>query len=193
MSTLGIAMLIIVVVGVGLWWFEIRGAASPGSQQPEGLGVVALPVGLNPTGRPAVADLGRAAPNFTLSGPAGEVLTLTDFRGRYVLVNFWASWCGPCRGETPALEALYQRSGRSLVVLGVNQQESAETARSFLEEFAVTYPVVLDLDGEVNAAYRVARGLPISMLIDPAGIVLRVYVGRVTDEQLAALEAEYLQ
>lgn len=194
MSTLGIAMLIIVVVGVGLWWFEIRGADGPAGLQPIGLGVVALPANLNPTGRAPAAEEGRAAPNFRLGAAAGETHTLTDFRGSFLLVNFWASWCGPCRGETPALQRLYERmKGRSFVVLGVNQQEDPGTVKRFLDEFGVTYPVVLDRDGEVNAAYRVARGLPVSLLVDPLGIVRRVYVGRIDDKQLADLEREFLQ
>jgi thiol-disulfide isomerase/thioredoxin len=190
-STLGLAALIILVVGAGIWWFELRGPSSEGVQPP-GLGVVSLPGSLNPTGRPPSPEPGRAAPDFLLATPAGDVLGLSELRGKYVLVNFWASWCNPCRGETPDLQRLYERQGERLVVLGVNQQEAAAVAQAFLEEFSVTYPAVLDRDGEVNLAYRVT-GLPISVLVDPAGIVVRVYFGRLSEEDLAALEAEYLQ
>lgn len=192
-STLGVAALIILVVALGIWWFEVRGGDGGDSATSPGIGVIDLPASQNPTGRPPSAETGRAAPNFRLASLDGADLTLTDFRGRWVLVNFWASWCGPCRGETPDLQALYERaSGRGVVVLGVNQQEPLETARGFAREFGVTYPVILDRSGVVSAAYRVGRGLPVSFLVDPDGVITRIYLGRVTAEELARLETEYL-
>jgi thiol-disulfide isomerase/thioredoxin len=193
LSTLGLAALVVAVVGFAIWWFEVRGGDSGGIET-EGLGVVELADALNPTGRPPSAEPGRAAPNFRLADLAGGALTLSDLQGTYVLLNFWASWCGPCRGETPDLQRLYERlqpSGR-LVVVGVNQQEDADTARSFVHEFGVTYPIVLDQTGEVSSTYRVGRGLPVSILLDPVGVIVDVYIGRVGEEELAAIERDYL-
>ncbi len=186
-ATFGVAALVVAVVGVGIWFLELRGDGG-GAEAEAGLGVVTLEDGLNPTGEAPAAAVGRAAPAFRLRTLEGAVTTLTEQRGRYVLLNFWASWCGPCRGETPALQAFFERTPPALVVVGVNQQEEAETARTFAEAFAVTYPIALDTDGQVSSAYRVSTGLPVSFLIDPQGVIERVHLGALTEDDLAELE-----
>jgi cytochrome c biogenesis protein CcmG/thiol:disulfide interchange protein DsbE len=189
-STLGLAALVVAVVALGIWWFELRGADGPGTPERGEFGIVALPADLNPTGRAARSEPGRAAPDFRLETVTGAPSRLTDYRGRYVLVNFWASWCGPCRGETPDLQQFARRMGDRAIVLGVNQQEDAATARSFIEQFGVTYPILLDRTGEVSLAFQVGRGLPVSVLVDPSGIVVRIYTGRITREQLDEIAAQ---
>ncbi len=189
-STLGVAALVIVVVGLAIWWFEFRGEDVGGGGT--GGGVIELPAALNTTGRPPAAEAGRAAPDFRLSSLDGSSPTLDSFRGKFVLLNFWASWCGPCRGEAPDLEALNARSVGRLVVLGVNQQESPATAADFVREFGLTYPVVLDRAGAVSEAYRVGRGLPVSFLVNPQGVILRIWLGRVSPDDIATIEREYL-
>ena len=187
--TFGIAVLVVAVVGLGIWFLEIRGDGG-GVEAEAGLGVVALTESLNPTGEAPAAEVGRAAPAFRLRSPDGSVAALTDYRGQYVLLNFWASWCGPCRGETPALQAFFEQESPGLVVVGVNQQEGAETAREFADGFGVTYPIALDADGQVSSAYRVTTGLPVSFLIDPEGVIQGVHLGALTDQDLAELAAE---
>ncbi|MYD28514.1 MAG: redoxin domain-containing protein [Dehalococcoidia bacterium] len=187
--TFGIAALVVAVVGFGIWFLEIRGDGG-GVEAEAGMGVVALAGSLNPTGEAPAAEVGRAAPAFRLRDLDGSAAELTDFRGQYVLLNFWASWCGPCRGETPALQAFFEDRSPGLVVVGVNQQETAETAGAFTEQFDVTYPIVLDADGQVSGAYRVSTGLPVSFLIDPEGVIQRVHLGALTDSDLAELAAE---
>lgn len=187
--TFGIAALVVAVVGFGIWFLEIRGDGGGVEAEP-GMGVVALAEALNPTGEAPAAEVGRAAPAFRLRSLDGSATELTDYRGRYVLLNFWASWCGPCRGETPALQAFFERESPGLVVIGVNQQETAETAGAFTDQFAVTYPIALDADGQVSGAYRVSTGLPVSFLIDPDGVIQRVHLGALTDSDLAELAAE---
>ncbi|MEP6871453.1 MAG: TlpA disulfide reductase family protein [Anaerolineaceae bacterium] len=191
-STLGIAALIVIVVGAALWYLEFRDNGSSGGSGTPGLGIIPLPDHLNTTGKAPAAQTGRAAPNFTLMSPEGRVARLDTYRGVYVVVNFWASWCGPCRGETPDLEALQRAAsgGESpkLVVLGVNQQEEADTARKFANEFDVSYPILLDLAGEVSEGYRVGRGLPISFLVDPAGVIEKVYLGALSRDSLAEIK-----
>jgi peroxiredoxin len=170
-------------VGLGIWYFQLRGNDGPGNTH--GLGVVALAAGQNPTGKAPAAETGRAAPGFRLAGLNGGTVNLTDYRGKYVLLNFWASWCGPCRGETPALQKLYSQAGnKDLVVIGVNQQETQGAAKSFIDEFGVTYPVALDRSGDVSVAYR-ANILPVSVLIDPQGVIRQIWNGKLTDSNLA--------
>jgi len=188
-STLGLAALIVLVVAAGIWYFEFRDTSGGGSSSSP-YGVEGLPGTLNPTGKSPAAREGRAAPNFRLASTTTGSRALTDFRGKWVLLNFWASWCPPCRDETPDLQSFYEHNrNEDMVVLGVNQQEKPEAARSFLDEFGVTYPVVLDSDGEVSEAYGVGRGLPMSFLISPSGVVEKVYFGRLGESHLDDIAA----
>ena len=189
-STLGLAAAIIGVVALALWFFEFR--SSDPAESPTG-GIVELPAAQNPTGEAPAAREGRAAPNFRLQTVDGTSLALTDLRGKAVILNFWASWCPPCRGETPDLQRLAEATGAAgrLAVVGVNQQESLSTAKSFLTEYSVTYPVVLDADGGVSAGYRISRGLPITLLIDAQGVIQRIYLGRLTSDDITKLIADY--
>lgn len=192
-STLGLAALVIVTVGAAIWWLEVRESGTGAGVETD-MGIAALPDELNGTGEPPAAREGRAAPDFRLRTLDGHVARLSDYRGRFVLVNFWASWCGPCRGETPDLEAFYrQYRDRGLVVLGVNQQESESTARALAEQFAVSYPILLDRSGGVSDGYRVSTGLPISFFIDRDGIIQRIFIGRVEWSDLESLAREYLE
>jgi len=192
-STLGLAALIVLVVGAGLWYFEFRGGSegSGGSGTP-GLGIVALPDGMNPTTESPAAREGRAAPDFALQGLDEQTARLTDYRGKYVLLNFWASWCRPCRDETPDLQSFYEHNRGDFTILAVNQQEQKAAAETFAGEFGVTYPVVLDSSGEVSSAYGVGRGMPISFLVAPDGVIEKVVFGQLTEEHFAEIE-ELLQ
>jgi peroxiredoxin len=192
-STLGLAALIVCVVGAAIWYFEFRNGGSAGGAGTPGLGIVELSDSLNPTGSPPAAREGRAAPDFRLATLGESAESLTDYRGKYVLVNFWASWCGPCRKETPDLQSFFEHNaGRGFVILGLNQQEQPRAAKEFVEEFGMTYPVLLDRSGEVSQAYGVGRGMPISFLVNPEGVIEEVTFGVLTDETLAEI-AEKLQ
>ncbi len=108
-------------------------------------------------------------PDFTLPSPAGKKLSLKDFRGKLVFLNFWASWCDPCREEMPAMERLYQEfKGKGFVILAVNVKDSRKDALTFIKELKLTYPVVLDPEGQVGLLYG-AWGLPATYLIGPKG------------------------
>jgi peroxiredoxin len=190
-STLGVAALIAVTVGLAIWFFEFRGGSTAGSVE-DGFGAIALADSLNPTGRPPAAELGRAAPDFRLPTLGGDVRTLSSLRGKTVLLNFWASWCGPCRGETPDLQAFFERLGsnKNLVVVGVNQQETESDAKAFTEQFGVTYPILLDRSGSVAEVYHTGRGLPISMLVNPQGVIIRVFLGRLSADDFAQIQQD---
>lgn len=113
------------------------------------------------------------APGFTLPDPAGNPVALSDFRGRYVLLNFWATWCPPCLREMPSMERLSTSvSKSSFVVLGVSlDKEGAAKVNPYLERLGVTFPIVLDIDSKIATVYG-ARDLPSTFLIDPQGRVV---------------------
>lgn len=113
-----------------------------------------------------------AAPEFTLPDPAGKKVALKDFRGKLVLLNFWATWCAPCREEMPSMERLYLRyKEQGFVILGVNVKDNKKSALEFLKELKITFPIALDSQGEVGLLYG-AWGLPVTYLIDRKGIAM---------------------
>ncbi len=120
---------------------------------------------------------GGATPALELAGLDGAVHRLADYRGKTVLVNFWATWCEPCRAEMPSIERLRgAMEGKPFTVLAVNVGESDRVARDFAEKLPVTFTVLLDRDGGTTRAWR-ARVLPASYLIDPDGVIRYSYYG----------------
>jgi len=131
---------------------------------------------------------GNQAPNFRLKALDGQEVSLEDYRGSVVLLNFWATWCAPCIEEVPALEAAYRaRHEDGFVVLGVNFQESPQEIEPFVEAMDVSYPILLDTNGQVMKTFR-AVGLPVSLLIDEEGVIQVRHTGLLNGTQLA----EYL-
>lgn len=129
-------------------------------------------------------SIGSAAPDFRLPTLDGDVVQLSALRGRPVLVNFWASWCGPCGSEMPALEQVardYRGSG--LVVIGVNQLEDQATVRQFVQELGLTFPIALDQDGTTSRQWQV-YGIPQTYLIGPDGIIRKAWIGPLTHESV---------
>lgn len=125
----------------------------------------------------------QQAPDFTLKTLSGKTLSLKDFRGRYVLVNLWASWCGPCQKEAPQLNKIDKAfSDKRLMILGVNmtsQEGSIKNVKHFVKKEGISFPILLDRSGEVMNRYHVI-GIPTSYLIDPKGKVLQRFRGAVT-------------
>lgn len=108
-------------------------------------------------------------PDFTLPDPAGKKVSLKDFRGKLVMLNFWATWCVPCREEMPAMERLYQEfKDKGFVIVAVDLKDKKTDALAFIKELKLTYPVVFDPEGEVGILYG-AWGLPATYLIGPKG------------------------
>lgn len=135
---------------------------------------------LNPTGRPPSPELGYRAPDFSLATLNGKNVRLSDFAGRPVLINFWATWCGPCRAEIPSLEAASRHFGDRAVILGVNVQESPRLVAPYLAELGMTYPVVLDTDASVSLSYRV-RAFPTSFFVDAHGVIIQIEAGSISE------------
>lgn len=153
-----------------------------------GYGTVALPQGANTTGRAVSSEIGRAAPDFLLQTPDGGELRLSDLRGKPVLVNFWASWCAPCREEMPEIVAAYNdRRDDGLVVVAINLQENDEQVREFVRDFGMEFPVVIDRSGQVGDSWRIGgpvEGIPASYFLDENGIVRERALGPLTRETL---------
>ena len=122
---------------------------------------------------------GHPAPDFELAGVDGKTIRLSDFKGRPVIVNFWATWCAPCRAEFPEFQQAAVDNADRLVIIGVNNTsaDQADLVPGFLEEFGITFPIVLDTpDGATVEAYRIL-GLPTTVFIDSNGIVNEVFTG----------------
>ena len=132
---------------------------------------------------------GLVARDFTLPSLDGGDISLSDYRGSVVLVNFWATWCPPCRAEIPDIEAAYrERSADGFVVLGVNGQEPRETVEPFVKAQGMTYPILLDEQGTVASEYRVI-GMPMSLLVDREGVIQTRHVGFLSADHLDRLLA----
>ncbi len=150
------------------------------------LGGVWIIINRVPTGNAAASGelapapvKGHPAPEIVLTSTDGQEIRLSDFQGKPVLLNFWATWCPPCRAETPDLQATHREIGDKLVIIGVNMtSQDGGDVEAFLREFGVTYPVVLDPDGTAARAYNIL-GLPTSVFIDRNGIVQEVFTGAV--------------
>ncbi|RMH36777.1 MAG: TlpA family protein disulfide reductase [Nitrospirae bacterium] len=117
--------------------------------------------------RPPV--VGSPAPDFELRDLEGKVHRLSDYRGNVVLLNFWATWCEPCRKEMPAMQAAYERlKDRGFVVLAINELEDVEQVREHIQKYGHTFEVLLDPDNRVANQYGVV-GLPVSVFVDQEG------------------------
>jgi thiol-disulfide isomerase/thioredoxin len=137
----------------------------------------------------AAVETGGAAPAFALPDAAGKTVALADLRGQVVYVDFWASWCGPCKQSFPWMNAMQQRYGaKGLAIVAVNVDKRRADADRFLAQLPAGFPVVFDPAGATPAAWDV-KGMPSSYLVDPKGQVIEVERG-FSDERAAALEAK---
>jgi peroxiredoxin len=144
------------------------------------LGSVALPACAAPEAKPGV---GRDAPELVGTTLAGDTLALSSLRGAPVLLNLWATWCAPCRRETPYLQTLHERyRDRGLRVVGVtvDTRGAASAVRDFLDEFGVTYTILEDPDMVSMDRYAVI-GLPATFLLDREGVIRHVVTGPVAE------------
>jgi peroxiredoxin len=196
-----------VLLGVAVAWFWYRSEASlrrfrPPTPTPTAF---VLPFGLLPTPTATpwiykpptryVPMAGEAAQEFTLPNLDGQAVSLSDYGGSVVVLNFWASWCPPCKAEMPALQQAYDRhKDDGLVVLGINTtfMDDLPAAEDFAAGMELTFPILLDEDGQVSDVLYFVRSLPTSVWIDREGIVRHVQFGEMNAEQIEEWAAELL-
>lgn len=120
---------------------------------------------------------GQPAPDFALRSATGDVLRLSEYRGDVVMINFWATWCGPCRQEMPLLDELYSRYQRvGFKLFGVNIDVDSRRAMSMVDDLGISFPVLFDTRKEVSKLYRV-EAMPVTILVDREGNVRYVHHG----------------
>lgn len=147
---------------------------------------------LTPAPPPSDPIVGHPAPNFSLTGlgpaAAKSTLSLSDFKGKAIVLNFWASWCAPCKEELPLLENMWkqmQAQGKDVIFVGIDYQESSSTAASFLQQNGVTYPAALDASGSVASKYNIAS-LPDTFFINRNGTVVSKELREITAQVLTS-------
>jgi peroxiredoxin len=130
---------------------------------------VALPV--------VAGSAGGPAPAFTLAARNGAEVSLAQYKGQVVMINFWASWCGPCRQEMPLLESIYHKYGKmGFTLLGVNVEPDSQAANEWLKQTPVSFPILYDKDSKVSKLYDVA-GMPSTVIIDRSGKLRMLHRG----------------
>ena len=128
---------------------------------------------------PALAadPTGGRAPQFTLAARSGANISLAQYQGQVVMINFWASWCGPCRQEMPLLDSIYKQYHRmGFTLIGVNVEPDSNAANQWLKETPVSFPILYDKESKVSKMYDVA-GMPSTVIIDRAGKVRALHRG----------------
>jgi len=170
---LAFGLLVLTVIVGGLFWLDRRDEDDPDTGALDGRS----------------PELGEPAPLFALRDTGGDVVELADFEGQPVWLNFWATWCGPCREELPDIQALSDEYGDEVVVLTINQGQSEGAATDFWEELNLALPILLDSDEEVSDQYNLI-GLPNNFFIDADGVIRAVEYGFLNEEEMRENLAE---
>ena len=127
--------------------------------------------------------VGQPAPNIDLQTLSGNRISLTDLKGKVVLLNFWATWCVPCQQEMPLLQDRASRFPENLVVLGINYDEPSSLVQNFVTGLKITFPILLDPGAKTQALYRV-RGYPTTVIVDGQGVIRFVHIGELSSTVL---------
>jgi len=129
-------------------------------------------------------SIGNFAPDFELESIAGGNVKLSDFKGKAVILNFWASWCPPCKEEMPLFENAYRAKSDKIVVIGVNLQESRENIKVFIKKFEISFPILLDPNSEVKELYNVFTQ-PVTYFINKEGKIIGKKFGPLTGQEIS--------
>lgn len=178
---IGIAAILIILFIVDMTVLKDDGMLnkfSQGDKYEKAKNLDELPIGLN---------AGERAPDFTVNDLEGNPISLSDFRGKKILLNFWASWCGPCRIEMPHMERIYQEYEKDdIAIVGVNMlttEKSIENVTSFIEDYGLTFPIPLDETGELHVKFEI-MAYPTSYFIDSDGVIRSKTVGTMDEEHM---------
>ncbi|WP_232696277.1 thiol-disulfide oxidoreductase ResA [Brevibacillus daliensis] len=143
--------------------------------------------------KPGLLKVGDEAPNFSLKDREDKNVTLADLKGKTVILNFWGTWCEPCRNEMPALEKIYQKyKSDDVVVIGLNVGEAKLTAEQFIRQVEVTFPIWFDSRKEVTKRYSVGK-MPTTYFIDKDGVIRVIKTGEMTERVMEQLLSETKQ
>lgn len=184
LGSLLVPLAIVIAVAGGI--FYIQAGESGSSPALAGTGPISLPRDKNPADEKVAAREGRLAPDFALEALDGSRVRLSDLRGHPVLINFWATWCGPCRAEMPDIESVYEvQRGSGLVVVAINVQEGHDRVADWVKQFGLEFPVVLDISGAVTREYHASNALPTSFFVDSGGRISAVHVGQMSRQDIA--------
>ena len=141
----------------------------------------------------AAARLGSPAPDFTLQSADGSTVRLADLKGKPVFINFWATWCGPCREEMPAMQELYEQyRDQGLVILAVDMEEDVRLVRRWIDQGGYTFTFVLDSDGEQVKRYNV-NASPTSYFVGRDGVIRDLKLGALSRDEMRAKVEKLLQ
>ncbi|HXF62118.1 MAG TPA: TlpA disulfide reductase family protein [Caldilineaceae bacterium] len=143
-----------------------------------------VPLDAQPANLAPEPAIGRPAPDFTLQTLDGQRFTLHELRGTPVVLNFWATWCGPCQREMPTLQTTAERYAGQVAIIGIDQAEEPEVVQRYIDSLGVTFPIPLDTDSTVAQRYNV-RGMPTTFFVDEDGIIRHIWMGEMNSVTLA--------
>ena len=141
------------------------------------LGITLLSLAFSLVAQNSYAEETMLAPDFSLKTISGKNIKLSELRGNVVMINFWASWCGPCLQEMPALEQLHQRyKDLGFTLLGVNVEHDIKEAKDYLKKVDISFPILFDVTNQVSNEYEIS-GMPTTYLVDRDGNLRKLYIG----------------
>lgn len=141
---------------------------------------------------PNAVKIGRKAPNFSLEQLNGSPIALADLKGKGVVLNFWGSWCDPCKAEMPELQKQHEAyKDKGLVIIGVNIGESPITVQPFVKQYGINFPIMLDRASEITKLYRIGP-IPTTFFIDKDGEVKEIFIGQMNEQIMTEKVAKIL-